>query len=115
MFTFRETDQNPVVIRDLMIAINDGADIAPIVVIDGEIILDGHHRATAYARLGFDAPIVSISSANYDALIVAGYDDLEIAAAAHLTYGDGAGADALDAQFPGAGIYGRACDAAELL
>jgi hypothetical protein len=115
MLTFRETDQNPTTIRGLIESIRDGADIPAIVVIDHDVILDGHHRATAYAALNIAPVVISISSAQYDTLSTAGYDDLEIAAAAHLAYGDGTGADAIDAQFPGAGVYDRACDAAELL
>ena len=115
MFTFRETDQNPHAIRALVVAIEDGAEVPPIVVIDGKTILDGHHRASAYAQIGAEPIAIGISAAEYAALSDAGYDDIEIAAAAHIVYGDGTGADALDAQFPGASVYDRACAAAELL
>ena len=113
--TFRETNQDEARIAEYVAMLAIGESIPPIVVIDGETILDGHHRACAYAQAGIEPVTISLSAAQYVALVAAGYDDMEIAAAAHLAYGDGTGTDAIDAQFPGAGVYDRACAAAELL
>lgn len=106
----RETDQNPGRIAELVEMIEAGldADIAPIVTIDGTLIIDGHHRTIAFAQCGQIAPSLSITQAQYDAAIDAGFDDLDIAAAAHLLLSDGRGLDLLAAQFPGVDMYAQA-------
>lgn len=110
----RETDQNPNVIAEFVEMIAIGQTLPPIVTVD-DTVLDGHHRARAYQQLGQVAPVLNISHAQYQALVDAGYDDMEIAGAVHFALSDGYGAEMLNSQFGGANLYNRAADAAELL
>ena len=110
----RETDQNPQRIAEFAEMIAAGEQIPPIVLVDG-VVLDGHHRARAYAHLGREPMTISITQTQYQALIAAGYDDMEIASAAHFALSDGYGAELLDRQFAGANLYDRAADASEPL
>lgn len=109
----REDDQAEQTIQFWIEALNDGAE-ATIVTVDGEI-LDGHHRYEASRRAGIAINSINITKAQYQSLQEAGYDDMEIACAAHLTYGDIDNATAYEFQFPGAGVLDRANEAAELL
>lgn len=114
MINLRETDQNPHRIAEFAAMLSVGEELPPIVLV-GDTILDGHHRALAYAQIGRAPDAISISQAQYDTLVAAGYDDMEIAGAAHFALSDGRGAEMLDRQFAGANLYDRAADASELL
>lgn len=114
-YAMRETDQNPQVVEMLVEMYREcPGEVAPIVVVDGWI-LDGHHRNAAAQVVGVTPQAVSLTETQYKTLRAAGYDDMEIAAAAHLTLSDGRGADALDAQFRGANLMDRALSAAEMM
>lgn len=80
--TKRESDQNEATISYFAEAIANGADIDPIVVIDDQI-LDGHHRYEAALQTGVTLTFSRITRSQYEALS-AQFDDMEIAAAAHL-------------------------------
>lgn len=114
MYTYRETDQDPATVSALVAMLQDGEDVAPIVVIDETTILDGHHRARASEQAGVAISAISITSAQYTALQSHGYDDIEIAAAVHIVSETG-GEDQLSAQFPGANVRDRAYDASDIL
>ena len=111
---FREHDQNPHRVAEWAEAIQEGAPVPPVVEVDGEVI-DGHHRALAYQQLGQEPPTITLTRTEEAQLRAAGYDAMEIAAAAHLVCADGYGAELIDQQFPGANVWNRAADAAELL
>ena len=115
MYTMREKDQNPETIRQLVaMFVECPEDVDPIVVVGNDRILDGHHRAVAAEQAGATVRVSHITNERYESLKAAGYDDMEIAAAAHIAADNDEAADHLNAQFPGAGIIYRAYDAVSL-
>ena len=115
MYTMREKDQNPETIRQLVALFAEcPEDVDPIVVIDNDRILDGHHRAVAAEQSGIAVRVSHITSERYEALKAAGFDNMEIAAPLHIAADNDEAADHLNAQFPGAGLIDPAFDAVAL-
>lgn len=114
MLEFTEFEQDPGLVDEMVAEIEGGYEFPEIVDVDGKI-MDGHHRATAYSKVGRTPQRISLTQSQFDSLAEEGYDELVIAAAAHIKYGDRHNAEAYEIQFPGAGIFEDAERAAELL
>ncbi len=111
---FREADQNRTAQVEELFPVGEG--YLPIVVM-GErggplTILDGHNRAKVAESRGDRLPVTRVSKAEYKALADAGFDDMEIAYAAHAVVGERDAADAIDQQFIGARVADAGEDAA---
>lgn len=114
-YVARECDQDPTVVADLTAMYREcPEDVAPIVVVE-RTILDGHHRALAAAAAGVTPQVSPLTPRQYAAARAAGYDDMEIAGAAHLLAGHDEAMYALAAQFPGARLADRAWEAHDVI
>lgn len=113
---FREQDQNNLEgVRDAF----PPGEYFPIVVVQqrdgGLAIVDGHNRARVALDRGDRIPVVAVGIADYEALLAAGYDDMEISFAVLRGAGQDDAAQALAMQFPGADVDIRGEDALALL
>lgn len=113
-YTMRETEQDETYVAELAeLFVEEGYEADPIVLVGGEI-LDGHHRYRAAIAAGVEPLVVELGEEEYEGSSEAGYDDVEIAAAAHLRVGNYDAANNIDLMFGGI-VAERAEEAAEKL
>lgn len=84
--TPREFGQSQDKIADIAKGISEGTPTDPIVAVDG-FVIDGHHRLEAYRQAGMNPEVLNLSQEEYEALKAAQFDDMEIAAGAHIAAG----------------------------
>lgn len=111
----REEEQDTSYIEELADEFrSEGEYTADPIVVVGDEILDGHHRAEAALLAGVEVEAVAISADKRGELTEAGYDDTEIAAAAHVAAKNYDAANNINIKFGGI-VLGRAEEAAELI
>jgi hypothetical protein len=113
---FRESQQNRM--GNVKEMFPEGEGYYPVVSIfdNGErTILDGHNRAAVAMERGDVIPTVDITKSEYDALVSAGFDDMEISYAALSRAKQDEAASAINQQFSGADIWKRGAEAEGIL